>query len=184
MHAQDLIDCATANPVNAALLARLPSLGLPQCYLTAGCLFQPVWNRRSGRDPAWGIKDYDVFYFDDTDLSWDAEDEVIRRVNALTADLGVVVETRNQARVHLWYEQRFSAPYPKLTSAKDGVDRYLIACTCVGIETATGALYASHDLQDLAAGVLRINPTNPQPDLFRAKATAYQSRWPWLTIMD
>ena len=62
-------DSVLQNPCNAALLNRLPGLGLPQCYLTAGCLFQAVWNRRSGRAPDWGVKDYDVFYFDDGDLS-------------------------------------------------------------------------------------------------------------------
>jgi hypothetical protein len=60
------------------------------------------------------VKDYDVFYFDDSDLSWDAEDAVIRRVQEAVADLGVTVEVKNQARVHLWYEQRFKATYPRL----------------------------------------------------------------------
>ena len=58
----------SANPVNAALLERLPALGLPQGFLTAGCLFQAWWNRCSGRPPGEGVKDYDVFYFDDRDF--------------------------------------------------------------------------------------------------------------------
>jgi hypothetical protein len=52
------------------------------------------------------VKDYDVFYFDE-DLSWEAEDAVIQHLGVLTNDLGVTVEIRNQARVHLWYKQRF-----------------------------------------------------------------------------
>ena len=74
----------------------------------------------SGQAAGWGVKDYDVFYFDDRDLSWDTEDAVIRCVGALAGDLGISVETRNQARVHLWYENRFGAGYPKLASARDG----------------------------------------------------------------
>lgn len=101
-----------SNPTNSALLSRLPSLGLNECYLTAGCLFQPVWNRALGWAPDHGIKDYDMFYFDARDLSWDAEDLVIRRVGQITDHLGIRVETRNQARVHLWYEQRFGAQCP------------------------------------------------------------------------
>jgi hypothetical protein len=175
---------ARSNPVNAALLSRLPSLALNQCHLTAGCLFQAAWNHLSGQPVDWGVKDYDVFYFDDQDLSWAAEDAVIRRVRALSDDLGVTVEVKNQARVHLWYEQRFSSPYPRLTSARDGIDRYLVACTCVGIEVAGGELYAPDGLRDLRAGILRINPRNAQPRLFRQKAEAYRARWPWLTIAD
>ncbi|WP_313903137.1 nucleotidyltransferase family protein [Rhizobium leguminosarum] len=70
------------NPVNHLLLEKLPALGLPQCMLTAGCLFQTVWNLKTGNDPEHGIKDYDIFYFDDHDLSWEAEDKVIRRGKA------------------------------------------------------------------------------------------------------
>lgn len=42
--AESLIEIAMANPANAEIAQRLPSLGLNQCMLTAGCLFQAVWN--------------------------------------------------------------------------------------------------------------------------------------------
>jgi hypothetical protein len=177
-----LVDNAMANPLNAELLTRLAALALPQCYLCAGSVFQATWNLASGRPADWGVKDYDVFYFDDRDLSWEAEDAVIQRVQACTADLEVQVEVRNQARVHLWYPQRFGAPYPRLASARDGIDRYLIACTCVGIEIATGEVYAPDSLQDVRDGILRINPRHRMPEMFCAKAASYRARWPWLTI--
>jgi hypothetical protein len=180
----DFLACALQNPVNAALLERLAALGLPQGHLTAGCLFQALWNRMAGRAPGWGVKDYDVFYFDDSDLSWDAEDAVIRRVRAATADLGVSVEVKNQARVHLWYRQRFGADYPRLASARDGIDRYLIAGTCIGIAAETRELFAPYGLADAAAGALRINPRNAQPAEFRRKAEEYRRRWPFLTIVE
>lgn len=161
---------------------RLRSLSLPGCHLTAGCLFQPIWNKKTGKAADWGIKDYDVFYFD-KDTSWDAEDHVVREVAKVTSDLGVAVKVRNQARVHLWYPDRFGRYYPQLKSARDGIDRYLISCTCVGIEVASRELYAPNGLQELTCGFLRPNPLNPQPDLFTQKARSYQSRWPWLTIL-
>jgi uncharacterized protein len=171
------------NPVNAALLERLPSLALPQCHLVAGCLYQTVWNHRSGFSPTAMIKDYDVFYFDESDLSWEAEDDVIRRVHALCADLGAVVEVKNQARVHLWYERRFGTPYPKLASATGGIDRYLICGTRVGIDVATGSLYAPDGPEDSWRGILRMNPVNPIPHLFLEKAEDLKRRWNWLTIV-
>jgi hypothetical protein len=176
--------CVMTNPINRDLLRRLPRLGLEQCHLTAGCLFQTVWNGLSGQPPEWGIKDYDIFYFDDRDLSWEAEDRVIRRVGEATRDLPVTVEIRNQARVHLWYRQRFGSDYPRLISARDGIDRYLISCTCIGIDVRTGDLYAPNGLDDLVAGALRMNPLNPKPDLFRQKAESYRQRWPWLEVLD
>ena len=184
MNEADFQAIALANPINRELLGRLPALQLPQCFLTAGCLFQSVWNQVSGRPPDWGVKDYDVFYFDDRDLSWEAEDRVIQRVAKATADLPVTVEVKNQARVHLWYADHFGSDYPQLGSSKDGIDRYLVSCTCIGIEVQTGVLYAPYGLDDLAAGALRINPLNAKPALYRQKAQSYRRRWPWLQIID
>ena len=39
---ETLVDIAMTNPVNVQIVSRLPSLGLSQCMLTAGCLFQAV----------------------------------------------------------------------------------------------------------------------------------------------
>ncbi|WP_241665435.1 nucleotidyltransferase family protein [Teichococcus oryzae] len=164
-------------------MARLPALGLRQGYLTAGCMFQAVWNHRAGRPPGWGVNDYDVFYFDDRDLSWEAEDRVIRRAAALFRDLPARVELRNQARVHLWYERRFGVPGPVLRSSRAGIDRYPVACTCVGIALADGALYAPQGLNEIWEGVLRMNPRNPHRGMFRAKAENYRRRWPFLRVL-
>lgn len=179
----EFLHAVRKNVVNAELLLRLRSLDLPECHLTAGCLFQTVWNQPCGRDMQWGVKDYDVFYFNDADKSWEAEDQVIRLVSAAVADLAVNVEVRNQARVHLWYPDRFGATYPELTSARDGIDRYLVSCTCVGVEVQSGALYAPNGLEELTKGLLRMNQVNAQPGLFRVKADSYKARWPWLTIL-
>jgi hypothetical protein len=84
--AETLIAIAMTNPANAELVRRLPELGLHQCMLTAGCLFQAVWNHQSGRPAEWGIKDYDIFYFDE-DTSWEAENQVILAARALFHDL-------------------------------------------------------------------------------------------------
>ncbi|MBV7489977.1 MULTISPECIES: nucleotidyltransferase family protein [Pseudomonas] len=180
---ESLVRIAMTNPVNAEISARLPELGLNQCMLTAGCLFQAVWNQQAQRPPEWGVKDYDVFYFDD-DLSWEAENEVIESGQRLFQDLDVNIEIKNQARVHLWYRQRFGGDYPRLQSAKDGIDRYLIAGTCIGLDIETGEVYAPNGLADTEHGLLRINPKNLKPELFDQKARSYQARWPWLRIVE
>lgn len=183
LNAETLIDIAMTNPANADIARRLPALGLSQCMLTAGCLFQAVWNHQSGRPAAWGIKDYDVFYFDE-DESWDAENQVILAAKSLFHDLDANIEIKNQARVHRWYEQRFGRPYPQLKSAKEGIDRYLIAGTCIGLDVASGEVYAPYGLGDVEDGLLRINPLNHQPDLFAQKAESYRARWPFLRLVD
>ncbi len=83
------------------VLTRAAAIGLPGWYLVAGCLYQTVWNVVTGQPPEAGILDYDLAYFDDTDLSWDAEDAVIQAGREVFAGLPVPVQIRNQARVHL-----------------------------------------------------------------------------------
>lgn len=179
---------ALQNPHNADLLGRLPFLGLPDVWLVAGCLFQTVWNLRSGLNPTAHIKDYDLFYFDASDLSEAAEHAVQARVTALFSDLPITVEAKNQARVHLWYERWFGYPYAPLQSARNGIERFLVPCTCVGLQPAADPgveepmLYAPYGLEELYAGLLRPNPACPHLPLFQAKAESYCERWPWLTI--
>lgn len=115
------VELVLCNKVNQAVLERSPDLGVPDWWLVAGAVFQTVWNMLDGRDPAAGIRDYDVFYFDPTDLSWEAEDAVVRRAATLFADLDGVVEVRNEARVHLWYEDHFGVPAAAFRSSKDAI---------------------------------------------------------------
>jgi uncharacterized protein len=177
---------ALQNPINCILMDRLPQLALKDAWLVAGSLFQTVWNLRSGRAPTEGIKDYDVFYFDGDDLSWDSEDKEIQRVRNILGDVGANIELKNQARVHLWYGERFGSGYPPLKSSCDGIDRFLVDCTRVAIRIGRGVgeLYAPSGLEELYAGVLRPNPLNPRPKLFIEKAESYRARWPWLRVDD
>lgn len=168
------------NPCNAAIFARWGALGLPDAWLVAGCLFQTVWNLRAGHAPAAQIKDYDLFYFDAADLSAAAEAAVQQRIDALFADLGVAIEVANQARVHLWYPDWFGHPYPALPSAAAGIERFLVAETCIGMRP--DALCAPFGTAGLYAGTLTPNPSMPQPALFARKVSSYRARWPWLRV--
>ena len=159
---------ALQNPVNAAVLDRLPGLELPQAQLAAGCLFGTVWNARSGCPPAENIRDYDLLYYD-PDTSYAAEDAAIRRAAALFADLGALIEVRNQARVHLWFGARFGQSRPAIGSVRQAIDQFLVRCTCVGVDERR-QVYAPHGLGELAAGILRPNPLSADDGrLYRAQ---------------
>ena len=181
------VDEALRNNNNRLILQRLPALRLPDAWLVAGCLFQTVWNLRAGRDATAGIKDYDLFYFDSDDLSEQAEADIDQRVQACLGDLGITVEAKNQARVHTWYHDWFGFSYPKLVNSRDGIDRFLVPGTCVGLQPTQGGtprLYAPYGLTDLYDGVLRPNPRCDHRVLFRKKAESYRARWDWLRIVE
>ena len=180
MDERTLLELVRRNPVNAAILDRLPQLRefAPQAMLVAGSLFGTVWNVQSGHEPTAHIRDYDLFYWD-ADLSYDSEDAMIRRAAPLFADLGAPIELRNQARVHLWFNPKHGLNRPPLTSAREGVAQFLVECTCLGID-AQGGVYAPYGLADMQAGLLKLNALNHSPGLYAAKVRDYRRRWPWL----
>jgi hypothetical protein len=178
------IDLACADAANATILERLPMLGLNDCWLVAGCLVGPVWDARTGAPPGSHTRDYDIFYWDE-DTSWDAEDTVIGQAAKLFADLDVVIEVRNQARVPLWFEEHFGSPYPPSSGCAENIGRFVVACTCVGMRPdgrGGWVVCAPFGLEDLFDGILRPNPRNPTPDRFPAKCASYRERWPWLEV--
>lgn len=109
------IEMALENRVNRAILGRGPDLGVPDWWLVAGAVFQTVWNVSDGRDPCAGIRDYDLFYFDASDLSWEAEDAVIQRAASLFADLDTVIETYAPSGYADLFDQRVR-PNPVLAN--------------------------------------------------------------------
>jgi hypothetical protein len=167
------------------VLARLDALDLPDGHLAAGCLFQTVWNVLDGHDPQRGISDYDVIYHEPSDLSWEAEDRVIRRVAEACADLPVVVEVRNQARVHLWYEDHFGAPCPPIRSCAEAIDRYAAHACRVGIRPDHGRwdVYAPVGFDDVYGFVLRPNPVVAPRAVYEQKAARWLELWPRLEVL-
>ncbi len=170
--------------INAALgIAR--ELNLPDWSIVSGALYNTVWNHLTDRPLAFGIKDIDLFYFDNSDLSWEAEDAVIQAAHGLSHDLPVPLEVHNQARVHLWYEDHFGAPRVSLNSCNDSIFQFASQTHSVGLfDNAAGMLdvYAPYGLG--AIFDLRIVPNRAtgHRDTHEAKARRHSQIWPELTV--
>lgn len=183
--AESLIAHALADPVNVRVLDALDRLALPDAWLVSGCIFQAVWNGLTGRPPGYGINDYDVFYFD-PDTSYDAEDAVIKRCAAELGDVKAEVQVRNQARVAIWYPEKFGKPYPPVANATEGLGRFLAPCCAVGLRQAGGRIEiaATFGLDDLFTMTVRPNrlTTGPQ-DQYEAKAARWKAQWPEIVVL-
>ena len=185
MDSDEFLTAALKNPVNERIARELFEQAVPDAWLVSGCLVQTVWNALTGRAVGYGINDYDVFYFD-PDTSWEAEDALIRKLAARLENLGAAVETRNQARVHLWYREKHGLPYPPLACSTAGIDRFITANTMVGIRrTASGYdVYAPNGFDDIARMIVRPNPgANFSAANYAAKAARWKSFWPELTVL-
>jgi len=180
-----LEEIARASPRLMQVLGKARELELPDWLVFSGAIYQPVLNRLTGRDVDYGIRDYDLGYFDAADTSYEAEDAVIRRVAAaFEPPLREMVEVRNQARVHLWFEGKFGEPYPPLTRTAEALTRFVSPLFAVGVRLEADdrlAIVAPFGLEDLFALRLRPNPLRPTNGFART-AEAALARWPELVV--
>src|ERR1700730_17254926 len=162
-------------------------LNLPDWLVFTGAVYQPVLNHLTGRPLDYGIKDYDLGYFDASDLSYDAEDAVIRRVKAnFDEPLRSMVEVRNQARVHLWFEAKFGESYTPLSCTAEALERFASATFAVGVRLESDDrlhIVAPFGLANLFALRLRPNPRRKTVGFARTAADV-RRRWPEVVIDD
>src|SRR6516165_8148844 len=70
---------------------------------------RPTRRAGSSRKASASAPAQKLVYFDVGDLSADREMRQATRVRNLLADIPIWIDTKNQARVHLWYESKFGS---------------------------------------------------------------------------
>lgn len=174
------------SPVLMDVLGGMRELALPDMLLGSGAIYNTVWNVLTGRPPLTGIKDADVVYFDDSDLSYEAEDAAIQRAAAQFAGLPIPVELRNQARVHIWFPQKFGTPYPQLKSSAEMMLYFASRTHAVAVRLEDDErlnIFAPFGLDDIFSFRITPNPTLDNAATHAAKATRAKTVWPELTVV-
>ena len=162
-----------------------PLFDVPWC-IGAGALAGLVWNRQTGRPSRHGIKDIDVVYFDPADVSAASEAAREGAVRRALVPSCPPADVKNQARVHLWYEQAFGYPIAPYTSLADALATWPTTATAVGVTVRRGAIevIAPFGLADLFALRVRANKRQITEPIFAAKAARWQTAWPELDVID
>ena len=167
------------------VLTTVRGLKLNDWRVFSGAVYQSVWNHVTGRPTGYGRKDYDLGYFD-PDVSWNAEDEVIKRVAAaFDPSFRDLVEVRNQARVHLWFEGKFGEPYDALTGTDEALSRFVAPAFSVAVrleDDDTISVAAPFGLEDVFAMVLRPNPVRGRANGWDRVVESARGRWPELRV--
>lgn len=170
------------------VLTTVRALDLPDWRLVSGAVYQAVWNARTGRPAGYGVKDYDLAYFDGSDLSYEAEDVVIKRVAAAFDEpVRSQIEVRNQARVHLWFQNRFGEPYAPLPSTDEALGRFVAPTFAVGVRLEADdslSVAAPFGLDDVFALTIRPNPNRPVARGWAKAVNSARARWPELTVIE
>lgn len=157
---EQILQILEKNKSVQTILEQVQKMDMPNWYLGAGGIAQTVWNIRYGFNPENGIKDYDLVYYDADNASYEAEDVFIQKGKEIFSDIPVLVEIRNQARVHLWYEKHFGKPIDQYKSIEEAISTWPTTATSIGVrKNADGKfqIYAPFGLDDLLNMIVRAN---------------------------
>lgn len=153
-------------------------------YVAAGSINQTVFNYYHDYPFSYGIKDFDIVYFDE-DISYEAEDTVIQYIHKLLEDVNISFDIKNQARVHLWYQDKFGKSKEPLASLEAGINDWGASITSVGVRLENDKLivYAPYGLNDIFAMVVRPIKNNFTKEHYIHRAEKWKAKWPKLTIL-
>jgi hypothetical protein len=125
-----------------------------EVWIGAGAVAATLWNTVHGYPDGYGIHDVDVVYFD-PDQSADAEHDMVQQVTATLYACPFPVDVKNQARVHLWYAQRFGHGIRAYTCLEDAVASWPTTATAVAVRAERSGI-------DVLAPLARTStPNNP-----------------------
>lgn len=166
------------------VLERLANSNLENYYIGAGAINQTVFNYYHGYDMDYGISDYDIVYFDE-DLSYDKEDKIISYVHDLLKDIDVIMDIKNEARVHLWYQEKYGNKIEPYINLEDAINSWGTSITCIGVRLDNNKLivYAPYGLNDLFSMTIRPIKKQLSKDGYLNKTTKWKNKWPMLKIM-
>ena len=176
-----LIEAVLANPETGEVMRRADEIGLPDWALFAGAIYKPVWSFLTGRDPQTGINDYDLAYCDADDLGWDAEDIWIKRCAPVFADISREVEVRNQARVPIWFSEKYGIDRAPIHSTADAVAGFASKSHAIGLtldESGKPLVIAPYGLDELFSLTAKPFPGIAHPEGWNAKARENMATWP------
>lgn len=182
-----LVDIVRADPGLMHVLRGIRDQDLPDWRIFSGAVCQSVWNALTGRAAGYGVRDYDVGYFD-PDTSWDAEDVVIKRVAAAFDEpFRGTVEVRNQARVPIWFPAHFGEPCDPLSGTDQALERFVAPAFAIGVRLEKDdavSVAAPLGLDDMFNLVLRPNPNRGVARDWLRVVERARARWPELTIIE
>lgn len=175
----------TLNDVLFRVIEKANKIDLDDYYIGAGCIAQTIWNYQTGLELTHGISDIDIVYYDDSDLSLEAEKAVIQRITSVMNPCEIRLDIKNQARVHLWYKEHFGYDIIPYNSIENAINSWPTTATSIGVRMGNNKLkvYAPFGLNDLFGMIVRANKTQITEEIYLQKVKKWSERWPSLTVI-
>jgi hypothetical protein len=173
-----------------AVLDYITELKLPNFYIAAGSVFQTIWNYYDGNDLNFGIKDIDVIYYNNSDLSVEKDLEYYNIINTYIKAKGFnyEVDVSNEARMHLWkIEHNQGDNVEQYKNSEDAMSKWIATVHAIGITKVNDniKIYAPYGLSDIYSRTIRpIKHNGNSKELYDKKVASWQNRFDNLNIIE
>lgn len=183
---ESLESALRANPIVARAFDHWDDIALPNGWMVAGAVFQSFWNQEYGFPPLHGIADVDLIYFDADDLSEQKENDHYVRINEFFEGGNVRFDVKNEARVHLWYEERFGYSIDAYTSAEAAMETFPTTAGAIGVRPRGQALeaFAPFGFDDLMSLTIRPNKRQITRTIYEDKVARWKPNWPCVNYLE
>ena len=154
-------------------------------YLGAGGVNQTVFNYYHGYDLNYGIKDFDIVYYDE-DESYEAEDIIIKDLSKRLSHIDTSFDIKNQARVYIWYNEKYGTNREKYSSVENAVSSWGATVTCIGVRLENNELkvYCPYGLNDVFSLTIKKKKKDFEKENFEARANRWKKTWEKLNIIE
>ncbi len=164
----------------------LDKLDIKNYYVGAGAIAQSIWNYKTGKDINYGISDIDIVYFDPTNNGEEQESKLRESLKAMLGDFPLWLDIKNQARVHLWYKEKFGydiLPYESLEAA---INTWPTTATAIGVRKIKEdwVVYAPFDLKDVMDLRVIANSRSITEEIYMNKVKKWKTKWPELDCLE
>ena len=171
------------------VLDYIETLQLPNYYIAAGSIFQTVWNYYDQKDLNYNIKDIDVIYYDNTDLSVEKDIKYYNLINDFCKNKGYKyeIDVSNEARMHLWKKEKFNIDVEPYKCSEDAIDKWIATVHAIGItkENSEIKIYAPYGLSDIYSKTIRpIKHKYNAKEIYDKKASSWNERFDNLNIVE
>ena len=154
-------------------------------YVGAGSINQTVFNYYHGFDLNYGIRDFDIVYFD-VDKTYEKEDSIIKDLTKRLECIDVCFDIKNQSRVHMWYNEKYGIDRKPYNSVEDAIASWGATITCVGVRLENGKLKVCcpYGLNDIFSMIVRPVKREFKKEFYEERAKRWKDKWEKLTILE
>lgn len=186
---QKFISILKENKDLMTILDYIANLKLPNFYIAAGSIFQTIWNYYDRRPLNYGIKDIDIIYYDQKNLTKEKEQALEDKIIAYlkTQNMNYKVDVHNEARMHLWKKENENKDIDQYQNSEDAIAKWIATVHAIGITKKSNkiSIYAPYGLSDIFSKTIRPikHPTNSK-QLYDKKVSSWQKRFTNLNIIE